>query len=333
MSLEYAEIRVDGKTIKVPSTQIDGRKVTVSGKWLRIAAIHDEDLIEEEAVSSPEGFISELKQSGLKADVFTFAQNLPDVTPKYCYHLEWENVAVIRIVSFEDWWTKRLSDLRKDVRRAQKRGVVVRTVEFDDAFVRGIMEIYNEVPVRQGRFFWHYGKDFETVKKESATYLERSEFLGAYCGDELIGFLKIVYVGLVARMMFIISKVAHQDKRPTNALIAKAVEVCEQKGSSYLTYGQYTYGNQTNTSLAAFKHRNGFEKVLFPRYFVPLTAKGMLCLKLNLHHGVKQLLPARVLDLARRVRAKTYRRALLRKTIEQTSDSGGAGACQNQTGV
>src|SRR5947207_1056644 len=277
MSLEYAEIRVDGKTVKVPSAQIGERKVTASGKWLKIAAIHDEELIEGEAVIDPKRFIGELEQSELKADIFTFAQNLPNVLPKYNYHLEWDNVAAIRVISFEDWWTKRISDLRKDIRRSQKRGVIVRTVEFDDTFVRGMMEIYNEVPVRQRRFFWHYGKDFETVKKESATYLERSEFLGAYCGDELIGFLKIVYVGLVARMMFIISKVAHQDKRPTNALIAKAVEVCEKRGSSYLTYGQYTYRNKANSSLVAFKHRNGFEEIRLPKYFIPLTNKGKIC--------------------------------------------------------
>ena len=36
------------------------------------------------------------------------------------------------------------------MRRAEKRGVVVREVPFDDDLVRGIVEIYDETPIRQG---------------------------------------------------------------------------------------------------------------------------------------------------------------------------------------
>ena len=50
------------------------------------------------------------------------------------------------------------------MRRAAKRGVIVRVAPFDDEFARGIHKICNEAPGRQGRRFWHYGKDFETVK-------------------------------------------------------------------------------------------------------------------------------------------------------------------------
>jgi hypothetical protein len=65
--------------------------------------------------------------------------------------------------------------------------------------------------------------------------------------------------------MLIISKIARQDKRPTNALIANAVELFEARTRSYLTNGNYTYGNNAYSSLVAFKHRNGFEQVNFPR--------------------------------------------------------------------
>ena len=59
-----------------------------------------------------------------------------------------------------------------------------------------------------------------------------------------------------------------------NALIAKAAEVCEQKGISHLIYGQFIYGNKRRSSLVEFKRRNGFEQVNFPRYYIPLTLKG-----------------------------------------------------------
>jgi hypothetical protein len=308
MGIDYIEIRVGGKTIKVPSTRIRDRRIIVTGKWTKIAAVQDEDFTEDEAVDDPEVFITMLKEGQLKADIFTFAQKLPEVTPRYGYHLEWENVAAIPITSFTEWWNNRVSThLRKDVRRAQKRGVIVRLVEFNDQFVRGIMEIYNETPVRQGRAFWHYGKDFDTVKRETITYLERSDFLGAYFGEELIGFIKIVYVGDLACLMQIISKTEHYDKRPANALIARAIEVCDTKACTYLTYGKYTYGKRIKSSLIDFKRRNGFEEIYLPRYYIPLTSKGKIVLRLKLHHGIRGILPESVLSVLRNARSSFYR--------------------------
>ena len=68
----------------------------------------------------------------------------------------------------------------------------LREVPFDDVLVKGIWEIYNETPVRQGREFPHYGKDLETVHREEATFLDRSVFIGAFLQERLIGFVKLV---------------------------------------------------------------------------------------------------------------------------------------------
>ena len=98
-------------------------------------------------------------------------------------------------------------------------------MECDDKLVCGIREIYNEVPIRDGRPFPHYGKKFDTVKREVTTMPDRSEFLGAYCGEELIGFIKLIHMGKLSSILHIVSKRAHYDKRPTNSLLAAAVEV------------------------------------------------------------------------------------------------------------
>ena len=50
MSVNHIEIRVKGKPVSVPSAQIDGRTVITSGRWLKIAAAQDEELIEGETV-------------------------------------------------------------------------------------------------------------------------------------------------------------------------------------------------------------------------------------------------------------------------------------------
>ena len=161
------EIRISGKTLYVPSMDICGRTVVVTGKWIRTAEIRDEQVVEGTSVEDPELFITRLKESELKADIFTFTQRPPEITPKYDYHFDWDNWAVIPTTSFKDWWENRLpQESRKNVRRAAKRGVVVRVVPFDDDLVEGIHRIYNETPVRQGKRFWHFGKDVETVRRE-----------------------------------------------------------------------------------------------------------------------------------------------------------------------
>jgi hypothetical protein len=307
-TVETTEIRIAGRTLYVPSADIFGRTIIVTGKWLRVAAAKDEELAEREVVEHPAAFIEQIRKSPLRADILTFAQKLPETEPKHEGHVEWDNWAAVPTASFKDWWEKRLpQESRKNVRRAAKRGVVVKVVEFNDELVRGIREIYNETPTRQGRRFWHFGKDFDTVKRENATYLDRSEFLGAYAGEELIGFIKIIYAGTTASLSQILAKNEHQDKRPINALLAKAVEVCEKRGTAFLLYGKYAYEGNENSPLTEFKRRNGFEEIRYPRYFLPLTVKGRIAIKLGLHRGAKAVLPASVVTLLKHARSQFYR--------------------------
>ena len=53
MSIGHTEIRVKGRPVTVPSVHIDGRTVITSGRWLKIAAARDEELIEGETVLDP----------------------------------------------------------------------------------------------------------------------------------------------------------------------------------------------------------------------------------------------------------------------------------------
>ena len=308
MSTDCTEIRVRGKTVSVPSAHIDARTIIATGKWLKIAAVHDEDLVEGATVPDPQAFVSRLKQTGLNADIFTFAQKLPDATPRFPYHHELDNFAVIPITTFSEWWEKRIeSSVRRAVRKATKAGVVVKLAEFDDTFVQGIVNINNETPIRQGRPFWHFQKSFDNVKRENSTYADRNDFLGAYYQNELIGFMRITYADRIANIVQLLCMIKHYDKRPANALIAKAVELCEQKGVSYLMYYNYVY-NDPKSSLTEFKRRNAFEQVLVPRYYIPLTLKGRIALNLGLHRGLAQRIPKPVLSQLLRLRSLWYAR-------------------------
>jgi hypothetical protein len=316
------EIRISGRTLYVPSAEICGRTVVVTGKWIRMAQVRDEEVVEGVTVEDPESFIAKLRESELKADVFTFAQRPPEITPKYDYHWDWDNWAAVRTTCFKDWWENLPQESRKNVRRAVRRGVVVKIVPFDDNLVNGVHRLYNHTPVRDGRLFWHFGKDVHSVRRELATYLDRSEFIGAYWNEELIGFVKMVRVDQVATLMHIISMNEHYDKRPMNALIAKAAEFCEQKGISHLIYGQFIYGNKRRSSLVEFKRRNGFEQVNFPRYYVPLTVRGEVFVRLRLYRGLSGLIPEPILEPLLSLRASYYKRISTKLTLQHKKFAG-----------
>lgn len=304
------EIRIKGETRFVPSVMIYDRTVITRGRWLKIAAVQDEDLIEGDVVVDPAGFVARLKETELNADVFTFAQSIPNTNPRYSYHIEWDNLAVIPITTFADWWDKQAEpSVRRAVRKAGKAGVSVRLARFDDAFVQGIVHINNETPVRQGRPFWHYGKSVESVRRENSTYAERNIFLGAYFEDELIGFIRITYKDRVANIVQILSMIKHYDKRPANALIAKAVEICSQRELTHLVYYSYVY-NDPKSSLTEFKRRNGFQKVLLPRYYISLTTKGTIALKCGLHHSLVKRIPQPLLTALLKFRTQWNARRL-----------------------
>ena len=307
MPIKQIEITSCGKRLLVPSAEVEGRTVIVTGRSVKIASIRDAIVAEGELVKNPETFVPALKQSGLKADVLAFFQRPPDVAPKFPHHFEWDNYAAVDCGNFDAWWEKLPQEARKNTRRSAKRGVIVKVAAFDDALAHEIHKLCDESPLRQGKPFWHYGKDFETVKREHSTYLERSEFIGAYFENQLIGFIKVVYVDRIAFIFHILAFNAHYDKRPLNALITETVKICSQKGVKYLVYDKYVYGNKKDSSLVEFKRRNGFEQIDFPAYYHPLTAKGKIFVALRLYRGAVGLLPAPVLNLGLKLRDKFYR--------------------------
>jgi hypothetical protein len=305
-----AEIHIKGKHFLVQSAQVDGKTVITTGKWLKVAAVRDEELIEGDTVADPESFIQQLKRCGLKADLFTFGQRVPNVAPKRKYHIEWGNAAAIPISTYSHWWKERIEySIRKGVNRAKKIGVIVEVADFDDQLVNGICHIYNETPIRQGKSFWHYQKDFVSVKHALDTYLDRSVFLAARYQSELIGFMKITFLDGTGVITQILSARKHFDKRPNNALIAKAVELCESWGKSHFIYGDFVYFDPDST-LTEFKKRSGFEPIALPRYYIPLTLKGKLALQCGFHRELARQIPRPLFKRLLDIRTAWYKRKL-----------------------
>lgn len=275
----------------------------ITGSWLKFAVWRNQ----YDEFPNPSLNIQALKTPEPIADIFTFLQRLPNIQPMFPYPMGWDNVAAIPLTTYENWWHHQVNKkVRKHVRRATKAGVSVQPVEFSDELVRGIMKIYNEAPVRGGRPFRHYGDDFDTCRRKHATWLDRSDFIGGFLDGELIGFIKMVYAGRTARTIQNISMIRHGSLAPGNALLAKAVEICVQKGIQYLIYGKMQYDNKGEAGLEDYKRDNGFEMFMLPKYFVPLTLKGNIAIKLGLHRDFDTRIPKPVVRLLRRMRTYYY---------------------------
>lgn len=283
---------------------VENKEITVSGKFIKIARLKEEW---DEDVECPVAFIKNLKSSRIKADVFTFMQRLPESKPKYNFAMEWDSVAAIPITNYDYWFNKRLhANPRNKIRKAQKKGVVLKRCDFNDELVKSLMKICHEIPIRQGKPNLEYNIDFETLKKANVTFLDRAIFWGAYFNDELIGFIKLVTTDNFTRTMGILGMVAHRDKAPMNLLIAKAVEICAEKKSPYFVYGKYNYGKMGSDTLQDFKRYNGFENIILPRYYIPLNIWGKIIIKLNLHHSFVELLPKRTIRFLLLLRSRWY---------------------------
>jgi hypothetical protein len=68
-----------------------------------------------------------------------------------------------------------------------------------------------------------------------------------------------------------------------------------------LTYGEWRGGSHRE-----FLESHGFERVLLPRYYVPLTRLGSVGLKMGAHKDLKGLMPKPVVESLLSVRAKWY---------------------------
>ncbi len=222
-------------------------------------------------------------------DVFTFLERkwcCPITNAPSYWIKEEDNVALLEIKDYDGWWSSIGKKTRNMVRRAEKSGIEVAVVQPSEKFAEGIWRIYNETPIRQKRAFPHYGEPLQTVTRNMFA-AQNSTFIGAFLQEELVGFIQIIRGDNIAIISQILSMQKHWDKAVNNVLLAKAVEVCASKGERWLMYGRI--GN--HPSLDKFKESNGLVKFPITRYYVPITWRGSVAIRLGLHRELQDALP------------------------------------------
>jgi hypothetical protein len=230
-----------------------------------------------------------LKLTEIGADVFTFIERRWTSvisSPSKSWVKANDNIALLRVSSYDEWWGRIGKKTRYMVRKAEKSRITVKTVEPDERLAEGIWRIYNETPIRQNRFFPPYGISLQTVKRYVLSS-QNSTYIGAFFEDELVGFIRLLHGDNITIISQILSLQKHWDKAINNALIAKAVEFCASRHIQWLMYGRM--GN--HPSLDQFKRNNGFEQFRLTRYYIPLTKKGRMAIKLGLHREIEDVLP------------------------------------------
>jgi hypothetical protein len=189
--------------------------------------------------------------------------------------------------------------VRNRIRKAEKTNVKVGIVDLNSDLLKQIKQLYDEVPLRQGQPFQYFNKSIEYLTKSHYSFLNRSQFIGAFYGSELIGFAKVVHDEGISYIMKLISRVAHWDKAPANALLAKVVEVCAERQVRYVAYSTWC-----RRGLGEFKKNHAFVPVAVPRYYIPLNLKGKVALSLKMHRRMSEILPPILVDAAAECRTR-----------------------------
>src|SRR5690348_3852786 len=130
----------DGRPRDLVSVTAGGTVITIDDSLLRIARTRHEMF---DVVAAPNAIVEELRRGRL-ADLFTFTQLLPDITPLYEFPMEWQAISALPIKSYEHWHTHQIrTNVRKEIKKAGRRGVEIRVATFDAPFIEGITRIFN----------------------------------------------------------------------------------------------------------------------------------------------------------------------------------------------
>jgi GNAT acetyltransferase-like protein len=274
----------------VKASQINGLDFRIHRGLVRTLRLREEILDE---IADPEGLRATCRSRRIPADILTFTQHIPDLVPRHQYSMTWDNLAVLPISTHDTWLrTQTRKNTRKRVRKLDAIGVSVAVRELDEPFAAEMKQVFDETPIRRGRKYPYYQMSAAEILRAWSPDVHRCDFLACYHEHELIGFIKLLYGKHFARASGTVTKIAHRNHSPMNALISAAVRICEERGIPNLIYGKYVYGKRGTDGLAEFKRHNGFQKVAIPRYFVPLTTRGQVGLSLGLHRGLKHYAPA-----------------------------------------
>ena len=101
----------------------------IRGKIIKIASIQGENWTEINFVNNYHELVKLALESNIKADIFTFAQKIPNVKPMHNFFFKFDNIAAIPLTTYQNWLNSVSSGMRKDLKRSKKHRIYVKVVE------------------------------------------------------------------------------------------------------------------------------------------------------------------------------------------------------------
>ena len=122
--IRSASSAVPGQSKKRSPMKVCDRAIRVDGRIVKIGRLDaDRYQFVEDVPSTIEG----LRACGRRIDIFTFLQPLADASPRYSYPMEWDNLAVLPVSTFDHWMTEQIRfKVRNKVKKALKSGITTR---------------------------------------------------------------------------------------------------------------------------------------------------------------------------------------------------------------
>src|SRR6266566_1502091 len=96
---------------------VDNTEIVVTGRFFKIANLRAEyyDLVE-----NPDSVLRKLRAEEIRADLFTFVQEIHDREPRYKFYQERDSISVLPVATYDQWWKTQISDkTRNMVRKAR----------------------------------------------------------------------------------------------------------------------------------------------------------------------------------------------------------------------
>ena len=106
--------------------KICGKGVRIDGRVIRIGRLEADRY---EFLDDPEAACKEIRDSGVRMDLFTFLQRLRDRHKKYTYPMERDNLAALPVSTFDHWWTKQIDGKTRNMLDTDKP-IVISSVPF-----------------------------------------------------------------------------------------------------------------------------------------------------------------------------------------------------------
>jgi len=123
-----------------------GRELVIERGLCRVAHLDADDY---KFLDDPEATIAELRGTKARIDLFTFLQKLPDTTPKHAYPIEWDNMAVLPISTYENW--RRNQDTTRPILKPfQEESWAIGLRQGDDALLKQVNQFLKDYQARGG---------------------------------------------------------------------------------------------------------------------------------------------------------------------------------------